>query len=167
MSVVIVTAGYVTNIRYLLESGPDEHSPLSGTELVRRKARNWVIAGGRYPGATNPTPVGNFKPDPESAGVAAQHWPRPVAFSGIGRQIMTGVSLAQTPPDSPVRRVYELYLTASPDGSAGPPVGAAVCCCGPKPFWRETAQGHDRVFDNDTNPWRPLPDADQQVRTSR
>ena len=36
-SVVIITVGVSTNIARLIESGPDEHSPLSGMELVSQK----------------------------------------------------------------------------------------------------------------------------------
>lgn len=35
-SVVIVTVGYLTNLSYLLNSGPDKISDLNGTDLVRK-----------------------------------------------------------------------------------------------------------------------------------
>jgi hypothetical protein len=164
-SVVVVTVGYLTNIRYLLESAPDEWSPLSGKELVRRKVKRWVVAGGRYPEELDPNPVGNFKPDPESAVVAVQHWPRPVAFSGIGRQIMSGESLAGTPSDNPVRRVYELYFGGESGRERGSSDQSALLYAvrGAGSFWKETAQGYNRVFDNGTNQWRSMPDAENQV----
>lgn len=38
-SVTILSIGFLTNLARLLESGPDEHSPLDGTQLVRRKVK--------------------------------------------------------------------------------------------------------------------------------
>ena len=38
-SVWISSIGFTTNLESLLKSGPDEESPLNGTELVRRKVR--------------------------------------------------------------------------------------------------------------------------------
>jgi inosine-uridine nucleoside N-ribohydrolase len=38
-SVAIAQVGFSTNLANLLESAPDEHSPLSGVELVKRKVR--------------------------------------------------------------------------------------------------------------------------------
>jgi hypothetical protein len=164
-SVVVVTVGYLTNIRYLLESGPDDWSPLSGKELVRRKAKRWVVAGGRYPEELDPNPVGNFKPDPEAVIVAVHHWPRAVAFSGIGRQIMAGESLAGTAADNPVRRVYERYFEGEPWRERGASDQSAVLYAvhGAEPFWRETHQGYNRVFDDGTNQWRSTPDAEHQM----
>ncbi len=48
-SVVFVTLGYLTNQRDLLASGPDEHSPLGGRDLVRQKVKALVSMGSRYP----------------------------------------------------------------------------------------------------------------------
>ena len=65
-SVVIVTVGYMTNLSKLLETDPDEISPLSGSELAGRKVKHLVIMGGRYPLEQNPGKWGNFKPDHEA-----------------------------------------------------------------------------------------------------
>ena len=48
-SVVLITVGFLTNVKSLLESKPDRHSPLDGPELVRRKVKHWVCMGGRFP----------------------------------------------------------------------------------------------------------------------
>ena len=45
----IVTTGQVTNLEALLESGPDDISPLTGKELVMTKVGQLYITGGDYP----------------------------------------------------------------------------------------------------------------------
>jgi inosine-uridine nucleoside N-ribohydrolase len=48
-SVVMVSVGQLTNFRNLLKTGPDQHSRLGGTELVKQKVKRWVCMGGRFP----------------------------------------------------------------------------------------------------------------------
>ena len=47
-SVTIASIGFVTCLSRLLQSGPDEYSPLSGVELVRRKVKNIYCMGGVF-----------------------------------------------------------------------------------------------------------------------
>ena len=47
-SVTIASIGFVTSLARLLESGPDEYSPLSGQELVQRKIKNIYCMGGVF-----------------------------------------------------------------------------------------------------------------------
>lgn len=48
-SVVVVTVGFFTNLKDLLESGPDADSPLSGKELVAAKVKRLVSMAGYFP----------------------------------------------------------------------------------------------------------------------
>ena len=48
-SVTILTIGYLTNLRDLLSSDPDEYSKLSGRDLVSQKVSNWICMGGMFP----------------------------------------------------------------------------------------------------------------------
>ncbi len=73
----------MTNIRYLLESVPDAHSPLDGIGPVNRKVKHWVAMAGRYPSdMRNVGFTANIRPDVESALIAFADWPRPLIFSG-------------------------------------------------------------------------------------
>ncbi len=45
-SVTILSTGFLTNISRLLESGPDEFSPMTGTDLVKKKVRSVVAMCG-------------------------------------------------------------------------------------------------------------------------
>ena len=53
-SVTIASIGFVTTLSRLLESGPDEYSPLSGVELVRRKVKDIYAMGGVFGDAVEP-----------------------------------------------------------------------------------------------------------------
>ena len=64
-SVVFITVGYLRNMAELLKSGPDHHSRLTGTELVRTKIREWACMGGNF--WTTSTDNVNFTRDIQSA----------------------------------------------------------------------------------------------------
>ena len=47
-SVSIISVGFLTCLAQLLESGPDEYSPLNGVDLVRQKVKCIYIMGGNF-----------------------------------------------------------------------------------------------------------------------
>ena len=53
-SVTIASIGFVTSLARLLESGPDEYSPLNGVELVRSKVKEIYAMGGVFGDAVEP-----------------------------------------------------------------------------------------------------------------
>ena len=161
--VVIVTVGYLTNLRDLLASKPDAISPLDGPALVRQKVIRWVCMGGRYPEHLNPAVFGNFKPDPSSAVIAARDWPGPIYFSGLGDDIHTGGRLKETPADNPVRRVYELYLGETKTRPSWDPIGVLIGVRSEADFWKIHTNGHNHIFENGTNQWRNGPETNHRL----
>lgn len=112
-SVVIISLGYLNNLKDLLLSGPDQYSCLSGSELVAQKVLNYYCMGGRYPADEQPGEIksGNFRPDPASSSYVAVNWPTPIVFTGGGafsRLFETGNVLKELPEHNIVRRAYEL-----------------------------------------------------------
>jgi len=107
-TVVVVSVGYLDNLALLLESPPDDASPLSGRDLVSRKVRAWVCMGGRFPAGEEAC---NFRRSPASAARVLADWPTEAVFIGgeLGDPIGTGKGLQSLPADSPVRRAFELY----------------------------------------------------------
>lgn len=115
-SVTIVTAGYLNNIQALLKSDPDEHSSLSGPDLVRRKVKLLACIGGQYPSGNE----FNFRVEPKAASYVVNNWPARVMYTGfeLGNQIRTAGRLAETPANNPIRRVYvDIKSTPDPDGN--------------------------------------------------
>ena len=53
-SVTIASIGFVTCLSRLLQSGPDEYSPLDGVELMRRKVKEIYAMGGVFGDAVEP-----------------------------------------------------------------------------------------------------------------
>ncbi len=161
-SVVIVTVGDLTNLRYLLESTADEFSPLSGSDLARRKVKRWVCMGSRYPADRDPGRWGNFKLDPESTVKAIQGWPTPIVFTGGGafaESLATGKRLSDAPEDNPVRRVYELYFGGPPrNRHSADQIAVFVAVRGTGRPWRLVTAGHNHIFPDGTHEWRASPD---------
>lgn len=117
-SFVVVTVGYLTNLRHLLEL-PAADGHLSGRELIERKVKSYVCMGGNFIGSPprDDLKLGNvnFQRDADSALYVIRNWPGPIVF--VGREIGSvpsglslGTSLAKTPPGNPVRRAYEHYF---------------------------------------------------------
>lgn len=161
-SVVIVTVGYLTNIRYLLESGPDEYSPLNGTDLVKLKVKEWVCMGSRYPADLDPKKWGNFKPDGESASRAIRNWPVLLTFTGGGdfaNSMATGAELNNLPADNPVRRVYELYFGGkAKNRHSADQIAVMVAVRGTGRPWKLVTQGSNHIFEDGRHEWREEPD---------
>ena len=106
-SVIVVTIGYLTNLKNLLNSLPDNVSPLPGPELVARKVKKLVTMGGQYPQGRE----WNFYQDISATSQVVAHWPTPILFCGFesGVKVMTGSGLRETPAANPLRRSYEIY----------------------------------------------------------
>jgi len=111
-SVVMISVGFLTNLEALLQSGPDELSPLDGVELVRRKVKHWSCMGGRFPSSGDGSEF-NLATYPEATAYVLGHWPTPVTFSGgeLGEKVLTGVRLMRRydPARNPVARAYREY----------------------------------------------------------
>lgn len=157
---VLVTVGDLTNVRDLLETRADAHSPLDGKELVRKKIRRWVCMGGRYPEHLDPKVYGNFKTDPQATVAAVRDWPGTIHFCGLGEEILTGKTLRETPANNPVRRVYELYLGKASTRPSWDQTALLFAVRPDAPFWKLRTTGYNHIFDNGTNQWRDEPDKD-------
>lgn len=150
-SVTIVTVGYLTNLRYLLEAG-------GGRDLVKRKVRRWVCMGSRYPADRDPGVWGNFKPDAESTVKAVSGWPGEIVFTGGGafaKSLSTGQGLAPLSKDNPVRRVYELYFGGKVGNRhSADQISVMVAIRGPGKPWKVVREGWNHIFPNGTHEWR-------------
>ena len=108
-SIVICAVGQLAGLAGLLDSEADTISPLSGAELARQKVRLLVtMALGIWPEGRD---TFNWICDIPSAARVLNAWPGPMAVIPHGEDILTGGRwVAEGPKDSPVRRVYEIYV---------------------------------------------------------
>lgn len=106
-SVTVVSVGYLSNLSRLLESGPDQYSPLDGKNLVTEKVKRLICMGGEFPQGRE----WNIYQDAEAAANVVSHWPTPIIFCGfeIGDKIMTGQILQTAAEGHPLREAYRLY----------------------------------------------------------
>ncbi len=118
-SVTIITVGFLTNLANLLESNGDQYSPLSGSELVRKKVINLVSMAGRFPTGNE----FNLAQDIRSSKKVLADWPTPILFSGfeIGQKIKSGIPLIHNGgiKESPVKDVFAICIPLAREDSAG------------------------------------------------
>ncbi|MDD5350492.1 MAG: nucleoside hydrolase [Chthoniobacteraceae bacterium] len=154
-SVTIISVGFLINLRELMESQPDAHSPLAGMELVRRKVKHVVLMGGDFPQSGGEYNLAHCGVGPDSQFVI-ENWPTRILFLGweIGNRVKTGNGLAATPVSNPVRRAYELYhnvLVAKRPSWDLMTVLAAVR--GAEPLWTVSSPGYCEMAANGANGW--------------
>lgn len=105
-SVVIISIGYLTNLRDLLNSKPDEINTLTGRELISKKVSLWICMGGQFPSGRE----ANIRWDTEASIEAIAKWPSEIIFSGWETGLMdSGGDISELPDSNPVRRAYELF----------------------------------------------------------
>lgn len=111
-SVVIVTVGFLTNLADLLESAPDEYSPLSGEELVAAKVKRLVSMAGGFPSGNE----FNVHTDSVASLKVFSEWNTPIIFSGfeIGEKIITGKRMIESDiAETPAKTVFKVCMKQS------------------------------------------------------
>ena len=158
-SVTIISIGFLINLEELLQSSPDAQSPLNGTELVRKKVKQLVVMGGKFPKSD---PNGEYNFAHGGGGIETQYaienWPTPILFSGfeIGAAIHTGSKLAVAPASDPVRRAYELHTSFK--GRPSWDLTAVLAAVrDPNLYWTIELNGYCKVNANGTNEWSLTP----------
>ncbi|MCX7818408.1 MAG: nucleoside hydrolase [Kiritimatiellae bacterium] len=107
-SVVFVQVGFSSNLARLLTSPPDDISPLSGLELVARKARLLSIMAGAFQLINGRSHHEyNVVKDIPAAQIVAAQWPTPVVWSGFE------IGIALPYPASSIERDYR-YVAHHP-----------------------------------------------------
>jgi inosine-uridine nucleoside N-ribohydrolase len=116
-SVVIVQVGFSTNLARLLDSGPDDVSPMGGKALAERKVRLLSMMGGAFQDIDGkPFSEYNINQDIPSAKKLFEEWPGQIVASGfeIGNTILypaESITLDYVyVPYHPLRVAYEYYL---------------------------------------------------------
>ncbi len=164
-SVVIVTVGYLTNLSKLLDSGPDDFSPLSGKELVKKKVKHYVCMGGRYPLEQNPGKWGNFKPDPQAVVHVANEWPTQIIFTTGGdfaNAIPTGKVFFTDAVEegNPMTEAYKIFLKGWDRNyhHSADLIAVYVAVKGHEPYFQMRKKGYFHIFEDGTHMWRVAPD---------
>ena len=159
-SVTLVVTGYLTSMKYLLQSEPDAISPLSGYELIEMKIDRTVIMGGRFH-QSFPMPIyasipengderaeWNIRCDIDSAKYVTENWPGRLTFASfeLGNYIVTMRDYAKTAPsENPVGRAYALH---SPNGRQSWDHTAMLEAVRPGVYWNYHESGRVHVHED-------------------
>lgn len=117
-SVTLIAVGPVTNISALLDSAPDEHSELSGVELVRRKVKFYSAAGNGDGKLPHGKPGFNYHMDMASARNELAKFPADVPMvqaGGTGWNLRIGSCYWNAVPQHLVRKSFERYFKGERD----------------------------------------------------
>ncbi len=162
-SVVLVTVGFLSNLRSLLDTPADGVSPLPGVELVRRKVARWVCMGGKFPDGRFADGDGeyNLRVDTVASLRVLNDWPTPVVFSGfeIGARVFTGKRLRGASEASPVRAAY-LHFNGLENRESWDQTAVLCAVRGAAAYWTESEPGLClmHVFGRSGyNEWIPTP----------
>ena len=154
-SVVINSIGPLINLALLMETKPDEHSPLNGTDLIRAKVKLLVITGGRNPAGTS----SNFsKLDAETyTKPVIDRWPTRVVYVGndVGLAIRTGWTRnADAHKDNPARAAYDLFFKGKPKKHASAnQAGVLYAIRGTGDLFTLVENGHQACDDQGHTKW--------------
>lgn len=107
-SVTICAIGTLTAPAQLLDSPPDEHSPLCGEDLVRAKVAHLVtMAEAAYPEGAD---CFNWAMDKPASARVVNDWPGRVTVSFWGREVLTGGRFSMAaPPGHPAGEAYVIH----------------------------------------------------------
>ncbi len=174
-SVVIVTVGYLTNLRNLLRLPSDGRHP-AGRELIRQKARQWVCMGGNFIGSPpkDDLKLGNvnFQREAPAAYETIRDWPGSVIF--VGREIgsvpsglQIGASLSRTPPGNPVRMAYFHYFGAQKSRHVADLATVLYAVRGLRDYWDIETKGRMDLRSDMTFEWKPGAESGQAYLLKR
>ena len=113
-SITIITVGPLMNIQRLLQSEADQYSALKGSDLIKKKVKEFVIMGGQFPKGNDEW---NFNGGmPGVTKYVLNNLDVPVVFSGyeIGVSIKTGATFNDIDKDTPLYKGFMYFSEHAP-----------------------------------------------------
>ena len=108
-SVTLVCVGFLTALAALLQTGPDDLSPLTGKELLRQKVRTLITMGDAPVDGADEVSF-NYAMDLTASEIFFAKCPVPVIITPEGTDVLTGAHLSRTlPAEHPLRIAYEQW----------------------------------------------------------
>ena len=163
-SVVIITTGFLTNLRDLLQSPADKLDNRDGKTLVRQKVKKLVSMAGKFPQGKE----FNIAKDSVASAYVFDNWPTPILLSGfeIGVKIKTGLPLVNNAAiqNSPVKDVFRICLPKAAEDSKGrsswDETAVLVAIAGYEP-WYTVKSGVLHVSPDGSDTWEDAPSGRQ------
>ncbi|GHT54814.1 hypothetical protein AGMMS49982_20110 [Bacteroidia bacterium] len=164
-SVVVVTVGFLTNLTALLQSPPDQYSPLDGKQLVAKKVKHLVSMAGQFPTGREY----NVHIDATASATVCEQWPTRIIFSGfeIGEKIFTGKRLiASDISNTPAKEAFTICLRQGyPNGRLSWDQTAVLVAVRGAGRYFNTVKGQIKIEANGANSWQDDPNGKHEYLT--
>jgi inosine-uridine nucleoside N-ribohydrolase len=162
-SVVIAQVGFFTNLARLLDSKPDEHSPLSGKELVAKKVKLLSIMAGAFQTINWDTRYQeyNVKLDVPAAQKLAREWPTEMVWSGFEIGVAAAYPHQSIERDfeyvkhHPLKEAYILYSPPPHDRPTWDPTAVLYAVLPDRGYFSLSPPGKLTVDDDAATVFRP------------
>ncbi|GHV49209.1 hypothetical protein FACS1894181_07530 [Bacteroidia bacterium] len=163
-SVVVVTVGFLTNLSALLQSQPDQYSPLNGKQLVSRKVKHLVAMAGVFPQGSREF---NVLTDTVATAMVFEQWPTRIILSGseIGGKVRTGKRLVA--PEStltPAKDAYMICMQNKETWASYDQTAVLVAVRGVDRYFN-TVKGQVKLEANATTSWQDNPGGKHEYLT--
>ncbi|MCL4206488.1 MAG: nucleoside hydrolase [Pirellulaceae bacterium] len=163
-SVTLIAVGPPTNISRLLDSSADEHSPLDGVGLMRRKVKFYAAGGNGNGGLPKGQCGWNYQQDIPAGQNELAKLPVdfPTVFAGgSGNRLKIGTCYRDAPSEHIIRKSYEAYFGGQADMNR-PTWDQLRMLYGARPSSRRlfdtSASGSIRLDDRGILSWTASPD---------
>jgi inosine-uridine nucleoside N-ribohydrolase len=167
-SVAFVQVGFSTNLARLLDSAPDAASPLSGRDLVARKAKLLSIMAGAFPTGN---PEYNVKVDIPAARTLCADWPTPIVFSGweVGNSMLFPATSVETEfayvANHPIADAYRAFKKMPYDRPTWDPTSALYAVRPERGYFGLSEPGRVTVDDQGKTIFTPAADGPHRYLT--
>ena len=171
-SVTLVQVGFFTNYRRLLESAPDEHSPLDGRDLIAKKVKLLSVMAGVFQTVNFDTRhlEYNVVKDIPSAQALVKNWPVPLVWSGY--EIGVAAAFPHTVIEHdfeyvkhhPLKEAYYLYHPPPHDRPTWDPTALLYAVYPDRDYFDLSSPGTVTVEENGATWFHPSPNDGQRQR---
>jgi inosine-uridine nucleoside N-ribohydrolase len=177
-SVALAQVGFFTNFIRLLDSKPDDHSPLSGRDLIKKKVTVLSIMAGAFQTVNFNTRhlEYNVIKDIPSAQKLAIHWPTPIVWSGFEIGIAAAYPHVSIERDfeyvehHPIKEAYYAYNPPPHDRPTWDPTAVLYAVYPDRGYFDLSPAGGVTVEENGATWYRPSKDlimSDEQTARVR
>jgi hypothetical protein len=165
-SVVIAQVGFSTNLARLLESGPDQDTPLSGVELVKRKVKLLSLMAGAFQSIDGDLKFKEYNVVRDSASCQklAERWPTPMAWSGFEIGIALPYPSISIERDyryvrhHPVAEAYIRYIPPPHNRPTWDLTAVLFAVLGDRGYFDSSPQGRVTIHEAGSCEFKPSPD---------
>lgn len=165
-SVALAQVGFFTNFARLLDSKGDEHSPLSGRDLIKQKVTVLSIMAGAFQTVNWETRhlEYNVVKDVPAAQKLAVHWPTPIVWSGYEIGVAAAYPHVSIERDfeyvkhHPLKEAYYAYNPPPHDRPTWDPTAVLYAIYPDRGYFDLSPAGGVTVEDNGATWYRPSKD---------